>query len=154
MRAAFGFGRANGARTILNAAPAMPVPQDVAILTDILIVNEHEIRELTGASDLGAALSAARATYPCVIATLGAAGARMIADGIDAVIAGHDPAVVDATGAGDAFCGVFAASLCSGMTLEESLRRANAAGALATTVPGAQSSSPLKTAISAYLAED
>ena len=154
VRVAFEYGREHGARTILNAAPAMSVPLDVAILTDILIVNEHELQEMTGVSELNLALSAARATYPYVIATLGAAGARMIADGIDMTIPGHKPLVVDTTGAGDAFCGVFAASLCSGMTLDTALRRANAAGALATTVSGAQPSAPSETAVNAYLAKE
>ena len=50
---------------------------------------------------------------------------------------------VDTVGAGDTFCGYFAASLSSGLTLEQALARAGAAGSLACLKPGAQPAIPL-----------
>lgn len=50
--------------------------------------------------------------------------------------------VVDTTAAGDAFLGGFACGLAEGKPIQEALRFANAAGALATTQLGAQPSLP------------
>jgi ribokinase len=49
---------------------------------------------------------------------------------------------VDATGAGDAFLAALAVGLTAGWEISRSLAFASAAGALATTKPGAQSSLP------------
>ena len=62
------------------------------------------------------------------------------------------PAVrpVDTTGAGDVFAGVLAAEWLAGH--EEALRRACAAGALATLVPGAGDCAPFAEAIDGAVA--
>jgi len=58
----------------------------------------------------------------------------------------HVPAMpikpVDTVGAGDTFCGYFAASLDEGLDFEASLRRAAVAGSLACLKQGAQPSIP------------
>jgi ribokinase len=60
---------------------------------------------------------------------------------------------VDATAAGDAFCGALAASLARGDAMMEALRSASAAGALAATRPGALPSLPAAHEVRALLAE-
>jgi ribokinase len=60
---------------------------------------------------------------------------------------------VDPTGAGDAFCGAFATALSEGKSLEQALRFANAAGALAVTVAGAEPSLPNRATIVSFLLE-
>jgi sugar/nucleoside kinase (ribokinase family) len=55
--------------------------------------------------------------------------------------------VVDTTAAGDAFLGALAAALAEQQPWPAALRFANAAGALACTVAGAQPSLPLRSAI-------
>ena len=50
--------------------------------------------------------------------------------------------VVDTTGAGDAFCGCLAASLAAGLSLDDAVHRAAAAGAFAVTGEGAFASLP------------
>ena len=59
--------------------------------------------------------------------------------------------VVDATGAGDAFCGSLASRLASGDPLLAAVRWATAAGALATTRPGAVPAQPDARAVSELL---
>jgi len=59
---------------------------------------------------------------------------------------------VDTTAAGDAFAGMLGASLAGGRSLEESVHRGLAAGALAATVRGASPSLPTGAAVDAFLA--
>ncbi|MDX6261044.1 MAG: ribokinase [Kribbellaceae bacterium] len=63
----------------------------------------------------------------------------------------HSVPTVDTVGAGDAFCGSLAASLAAGATLADAVRLANAAGALSTTMHGAATSCPDRSAALALL---
>jgi ribokinase len=54
---------------------------------------------------------------------------------------------VDTTGAGDTFCGVLVAALSQGADMPAALKLASAAGALACTQMGAQSSIPTQQAV-------
>lgn len=70
-----------------------------------------------------------------VVARTGTARYRFRSPKVDAV---------DTTGAGDAFCGAVAAALDRGAPFERALKEGVAAGALACTVTGAQSSAPVR----------
>ncbi len=128
---ALAAARAAGAITVLNPAPAQPLPPELLALCDIVIPNEHEAELLGGPQamfELGATV---------VVVTRGAAGAELhSAAGVVAF-----PALrvdtIDTTAAGDAFCGALCARLAMGDHLDEAMRFAGAAGALATTVAGA-----------------
>jgi ribokinase len=61
---------------------------------------------------------------------------------------------VDPTGAGDAFCGALAQSLAQGGSLQESVRRAVAAGAVAVTRRGAQTAMPNRAEVDALIRGD
>jgi ribokinase len=139
VEAALRAARAAGVRTILNPAPAPAggLSHEFLALCDIVVCNEGE------RDALGAALE----QVPEVIVTLGADGVRWSGGWF----APHRVDVVDTTGAGDAFCGAFAAALATGADLGEAVRRGNAAGALACTALGAQSSSPSADAIDELL---
>jgi ribokinase len=80
----------------------------------------------------------------CVIITLGAQGCVVA----DSAGARHHPAhevkTIDTTGAGDAFVGCMAASLASGNSQDESIRRALIYSALSTTRRGALTSYPTR----------
>ena len=148
--------KAKGARTMLNLAPAGPVPARVLDALDVLVVNEIEARmvagdEVTPLEELARGL-AVRHRLTCVV-TLGSAGAlAMTPEGGWRVGAlGVDP--VDTTGAGDAFVGVLAASLDQGEGLTGALRRASVAAALSCEAVGAQSAQPKRDAIEARLKE-
>jgi ribokinase len=145
--------RRQGVRVLLNAAPSgRPLDDDLWPLVDLLVVNEHEAAELGGGAETaGAAAQRLLERVPCVVVTLGAAGVLVAdCDGLRASLAAPEPArVVDTTGAGDAFCGVLAASLARGLELLPAVENASAAGSLAVEASGAEPSIPTADAIAA-----
>ena len=116
----------------VNAAPARSLPEDLVELVDLFIVNETEfsaIPFLTHAQS--------------VAVTLGSRGAVLLERGRQvAAAAAPTVTVVDTVGAGDAFCAALVAGLLLGHAAEHALQLACRAGALAVTVPGAQSPLP------------
>lgn len=155
------LAREAGARFLLNPAPAPrePLPEEVLRLTSIIVPNEVEAEQLTGIStaDSDGALRAARRLLELgpqdVILTLGARGALWV----NQQQTRHLPAIpvtqVDATAAGDAFCGALAAALALGLPMEQALRWANAAGALAVTRLGASPSLPTRAEVEQLVAQ-
>ena len=145
-----------GARTILNMAPAAPVPPEVLGALDLLVVNELEAEVAAGVSGQppAAVAQGLATTYglTCVV-TLAGAGCIAVtaAEGWRVPVLPIDP--VDTTGAGDCFTGVLAAALDEGQALPEALRRACVAASLACLAVGAQSSQPTRAQIDARLAE-
>ena len=77
------------------------------------------------------------------VITLGGQGLVAHVDGQTHVQPAFPTTVVDTTGAGDAFCGVFTAALAAGRPVGTALRWGQAAGALAAATPGAQPSMPM-----------
>jgi len=155
--AALGRGRAAGARTILNPAPADDLDRATLAAVDLLTPNRREVAAIAGDPDAPAEELAARLLGPdlvreAVVVTLGTAGA-LIVDGHGARRA-LAPAVsaVDATGAGDAFNGALAAGLAEGRPLDDAVARAVAAASISTTVPGAREGMPIRDELEAALA--
>lgn len=133
--------RQQGVKVMLNAAPAQALPAELLALLDVLVVNEDELASLIeGPASIAQAL--AQIAVPCVVVTLGARGClARLADEFFSQPA-YPVAVVDSTAAGDTFCGVLAAALSAGLGMQAALQRASAAGALACTRLGAQTSIP------------
>ena len=132
---------------VLNVSP---VDEGVAIelgLVDIAVVNEIEAAQLTADSDADDPAALARAlaakTHRGCVVTLGEQGLVAHIDGHTYVQPALPTTVVDTTGAGDAFCGVFTAALAEGHQVDTALRRGQAAGALAAAKAGAQPSMPM-----------
>jgi ribokinase len=157
--------RPESAWHVLNAAPSAPLAggvDDILPLVDVLVVNEHEARDLTGAVDLDSAVAALSRRVPGLVVTLGSRGARVVCEGDARDVAAFTVAAVDTTGAGDTFCGVFAASLrASGRgpaqadaeLLAHAARRGAAAAALAVMRPGAQDAVPTLDELDEFLNE-
>jgi ribokinase len=154
--AAFRIARQASAHTVLNAAPAQTLPASLLALSDVLICNEVELATLVGkpvaACSEGSAAEALRSSEDqVVVVTLGERGA--LAVGAPGVVEqpGFGVTVLDTVGAGDAFVGGFVAGRWWSGGLAASLRVGCAAGALATTVAGAQPSMPSLDQVQALL---
>lgn len=146
---------ARGVKVVLNTAPAPRAALPTALLgaVDLLIVNEGELAAMAGESGT-IAERVARLAMPGVVVTLGPRGCYARIDGRTLLQPGFVVEAIDTTGAGDTFCGTLAAGLASRMPMEEAMRRACAASALACTRLGAQASTPARTEVDALLAGD
>lgn len=145
---AFRLARAQSATTLLNAAPADQVPDELLALSDILVVNVFEFIATFG-SPVDEYLAAATAPSSvlrrfrgALVVTLGAEGVSVREGDRHVRIPGHEVVAVDSTGAGDTFVGYLAAGLIGGCTLEQAARRGNRAAAISVTRHGAASSIP------------
>lgn len=151
---AFRLGRDNGARTLLNPAPAVPLDDELLQLTDILVPNEHEAAVIAGLPGTPADLArvlASRRPGMVVLVTAGAAG---VFGAEDNGVCWHVPAPavqsVDTTGAGDAFVGALAARLHAGDGLHAASVVAVHAASLSTTRAGSIPSLPTWTEYEAF----
>jgi len=150
---------AAGARVVWNPAPApsAPLPSDILAAAEFIVVNEVELAALAGveaateveqiAARAAGFMADEGAALRNLVVTMGAGGCLWAhRDGSGAVALHRQPAPpvtpVDTVGAGDCFCGVFAATLAAGATTAAALHRATAAAALAVQRPGAQPSMP------------
>ena len=149
---------ATTAYVVLTPAPPQPLPRELLRLVDVLVPNEHELVQLTGAAasdrtDAELAALARSIAGPVVVVTLGARGALLVRrDGAPALLQAP-PAVtaVDTTGAGDCFSGALAQALAAGADLPAAVRFAVTAAALSTTGPGARGGLPDGAAVRALL---
>ena len=132
---------------VLNATPEPAAATSLAAQVDVLIVNETEACQILGIAqgdqEWTEVVQRLHELGPAsVVATLGEQGALVWHDGkVEAIPAPHVE-VVDTTGAGDSFCGAFAARLVCGDDPVTAARYGVAAGSLAVTVAGAQPSIP------------
>jgi ribokinase len=143
--------QAQGVQVVLNAAPAQALSPELLAAVDVLIVNEGELTALVP-YPVSLITNLAQVAVPCVVVTLGARGCVARLGNNFFVQAAFAVEAHDTTGAGDTFCGVLTSALARGDTITEAMRQASAAGALACTLPGAQSSIPTASAVAAFLA--
>lgn len=148
-----------GATTILNLAPAQTLPREALGHLDYLIVNSIEAAAIaaklglkieTDGLKLAHALSV-NFDLTCIV-TLGPNGSVGVGNGKGWHVPAYPvPEIVDRTGAGDAYCGAFAAAIHAKASVPEAMRRASIAGSLAVMAKGAQSSIPYVDDITAAL---
>lgn len=153
------FVRQAGGKVVLNPAPASEISDELLANVDVLIPNEHELALISGvqADDLAALERGARQLLQrgvgVVVVTLGEKGALLVEPGKAAVFTPAFPVTpVDTVAAGDAFVAGFTTAWLERGSLIEAVYWGNAAGALATTLPGAQVSLPFRKDVEALLA--
>jgi ribokinase len=136
-----------GGRVVLNLGPYIEISDDTLCECDPLVVNEVEARDLlkVGLDAVADPFEMARqlaTRAKSAVITLGGRGAIVAAAGDTRHVPARVVAVVDSTGAGDAFTGALAAALCQGYDLLPAVRRGVAAGTFAVTRAGVQLSYP------------
>ncbi len=147
-----------GATTILNPAPAADLPTSMIALCDYVTPNETEAEAITGVTVVTPddAIKAAEVLLNqgvgAAIITLGENGC-LFHDGntpvhIPALDAG---AVIETTGAGDAFNGGFAAALAEGKSPLDAIRFGTATAAISVTRSGTAPSMPSRDEIETLL---
>jgi ribokinase len=133
--------KAQGVQVVLNAAPAASLAPELLALVDVLVVNEGELATL--AQHHGSVAECLEhIKVPTVVVTLGHRGCCARHLGQLVLHTAYTIVPVDTTAAGDTFCGTLVAALSRGFALEQALGHASAAGALACTQLGAQTSVP------------
>ena len=157
--AAFELAHNHHVQTVLNPAPAVyELTPELMAVTDIILPNETEAQLLTGievVNDEGVlnrvtdALQAKGAKRSII--TLGAAGS-FVADGQRRWWAQPEKVVAqDTTAAGDTFIGTLASVMASDFSnLDDAVKRASIASAIAVTRPGAIPSIPTFDEVEAY----
>jgi ribokinase len=132
-----------GVRVILTPAPAMPLPQELLEVVDVLVPNQHEARQLADAADVGEAIAALSLQVPHVVVTLGERGGVHVGPGGERdVFSAPEVDAVDTTAAGDTFVGALAVALGQGQLWPRALARAAAAAAISVGRAGASESMP------------
>ncbi|MGH6610796.1 MAG: ribokinase [Burkholderiaceae bacterium] len=142
--------RARSVKVVLNAAPARALSSELLGLLDVLVLNQSELAAVS-AQQGSIAECLARIDVPAVVVTLGEQGCVARVAGETMLQHAFAVVPVDTTAAGDTFCGVLVAALGRGLEFREALRHASAAGALACTRLGAQTSIPTHAEVRALL---
>jgi ribokinase len=146
-----------GALTLLNPSPPILLSPKILSLVDFLVPNEWEAQSLTGLKMKGnqdirkMAQKLLDMGAKNVLMTLGPKG-LFFKNRIEEIwLKAFRVKVIDTTAAGDAFMGALACGLSENKPIQEILRFANGAGALATTKLGAQPSLPSRRELEAFL---
>ncbi len=147
-------------KVILDPAPAQSnLPTELYPLIDMITPNEVEAGQLVGFAVDGEETAAKAAEIllqrgvKCAIVKLGAKGVFCATAQEKFFVPAFPVDVVDTVAAGDAFNGGLAAALFEKMSLHQAVIWGAAAGALAATKPGAQTSLPDRLTFDAFLQE-
>jgi len=146
--------RSVGAKTCLNAAPAKELAEEAYSGLDFLVVNETEAQMIAARFGMAEApLEFAKAAHKrwklAAIVTLGSEGALAFGEVGLIQVKAPDIRAIDTTAAGDTFVGAFLAAIDGGRGMPRALVEGVAAGSLACTKAGAQTSMPVAAEIAA-----
>lgn len=139
-----------GVYVILNPAPACELPKEIFKYISLMTPNRSEASIMSGC-DVTDEASLEKAVEVLkgygvqdFVVTLGSKGSLVFKDGKDDMIPSLKVNAVDATAAGDTFCGALCVALSEGLSLQEAAKFATKASAITVTRPGAQNSIPTR----------
>ncbi|MER9833705.1 ribokinase [Mesorhizobium sp. M0145] len=157
VEAALDAARTAGAITVLNTAPFHGDAAGFLGKADYLVANETEFDlygealSLNGRDRPARMRDYAARTGRTIVVTLGSDGVLAATPDDLLMVPALKITPLDTVGAGDTFCGYFAAGLAAGLPLDQALARAAAAGSLACLKAGAQPAIPLARDVDAAL---
>ncbi|MER9251399.1 ribokinase [Mesorhizobium sp. M0598] len=157
VEAALDAARTAGAITVLNTAPFHGDAAGFLGKADYLVANETEFDlygealSLNGRDRPARMRDYAARTGRTIVVTLGSDGVLAATPNDLLMVPALKISPLDTVGAGDTFCGYFAAGLAAGLPLDQALARAAAAGSLACLKAGAQPAIPLARDVDAAL---
>lgn len=157
VEAALDAARTAGAITVLNTAPFHSDAAGFLGKADYLVANETEFDlygealSLSGRDRPARMRDYAARTGRTIVVTLGPDGVLAATPEDLLMVPALQITPLDTVGAGDTFCGYFAAGLAAGLPLDQALARAAAAGSLACLKAGAQPAIPLAGDVDAAL---
>ena len=140
----------SGTYRMLNAAPALEISKNLIRETDLLVMNESELENLSERSvdneNINSIAEAIKVlnlkTTQSIAVTLGSKGVYGYTNQKGDFIDGHKIEAVDTTGSGDCFIGALATHYLKSNDLLDSVNFANKAAALSVTKRGASASMP------------
>lgn len=136
-----------GMRIVLNPSPYDARLKDIDLgMLSYLILNEVEIRQITGIEEPDVALGSLSKQYPelRMVMTLGAEGSVYRCGEEEIRQSAFRAEVVDTTAAGDTFLGYFVTCVAQDVPIDEALRMASMASAIAVSRMGASPSIPAR----------
>lgn len=134
-----------GLKIVLNPSPITKEVKDFDYeKIDLLLVNEHEARAISGREEIEENIEYFKSTYPNLklVITLGSKGSIYISKNDLIRQEAYKVKAVDSTGAGDTFTGYFVANFYNGLEVKKCLELATKASALSVTKKGASVSIP------------
>lgn len=154
-RALFERARQDGIPVWFNVAPFSEDARQLIPFVDTLIANRGEAEDILGVREGDhsidqLAIELRKLGVQNIVMTLGAEGVRGFDGDQEYTVAALPVDVVDTTGAGDTFCGVWAAEILRGASFSDALTYGNRAAAISVTRRGAQSSIPTRDEVEAF----
>ena len=147
------MAHSKGKKVILNPAPALPLPETLLKNLYMIIANETEAEFISGIriTDMESVCRAADIIgdkgVENVVITLGSKGAFIKENGAYHKVPALKVKAVDATAAGDTFCGALCVALAEQKGILEAVEFANRCAAITVTRMGAQSSLPYRSEV-------
>lgn len=135
-----------GACVILNPAPAAILPDELFRYVSIITPNQTEMSLLTGIEDDVPAMVARLSSMgvETVVMTRGSKGCALYCNGTNEMIPALKVNAIDATAAGDTFCGALCVGLSEGLSLKDAALFATKASSITVQRMGAQISIPYR----------
>jgi len=147
-----------GAKTVLNAAPAILDAKELFPLVDYLIMNEIELSVFsrteipTNREEVIKAMKKLQKIAKNIITTLGSKGVIALIGEEIITVEGYKVKATDTTAAGDCFVGAFVVSLQNDKIIKQAIDFANSAAAISVQRLGASSSLPTRKEVENFLA--
>jgi ribokinase len=130
---------------ILNPAPSRALPKRIYETLQVIVVNEHEARDITAQDDIpGAVRQLHNLGCKNVVVTLGARGVMFSEGKTVEFVAAPKVQAVDTTGAGDCFVGWLGVGIAENLPLRAAIERACKAASVKVTRAGAQDGMPYR----------